>query len=66
MQKKAIIRVNNINQGKNSRKLFDIAAFSGLNIQPAIRHYYNSQAVIENGKHTGMRSGRPLYGPAKE
>jgi N-acyl-D-amino-acid deacylase len=26
----------------------------------------NGQAVVENGKHTGIRSGQPLYGPARE
>lgn len=26
----------------------------------------NGQLVIENGKHTGVRSGQPLYGPGKQ
>ena len=26
----------------------------------------NGQLVVENGKHTGVRSGIPLYGPAKK
>jgi N-acyl-D-amino-acid deacylase len=37
--------------------------------QYATGFYYvlvNGQLVVENGKHTGARSGIPLYGPAKK
>lgn len=48
-------------------KLQDLASYENPNVYPAGIEYVlvNGQVVIEQGRHTGARPGRVLYGPGR-